>query len=330
MSANIDTMFSAREKPWHELGINIPSEVNAQEAFKLSGLDWKVDVEPLYLQNGFQIESAFAIVRKDKNIPLGITGNRYRPVQNQEMFNIVDKAVGEGLMSFNTAGSLGKGERVWALCRLPGRIGTEIDPIDKFVLITNSHDGTTTLSVLITPIRVVCQNTLNFALKHSKNGLFRSFRHTQSISNRAETGAKQIVELAEAGFESFEAIRKDMTSRPFSDHQMIQTILSLFKPAPDVKKVEDVSPRTLRTWNTMFHLWNKGRGADLTRNTAWGAINAVVEYTDFYRPGKDFTKSIIFGSGANLKSEALQTVMAISNTAKEETSTPFDEIFFNN
>lgn len=331
MSANTQTMFSAREMPWHGQGVNVPNEVDSEEALRLSGLDWEVELQPMFVkrENSYvDVSSAFVIVRKDNDAVLGVTGSRYKPVQNKEVFRILDSVVGEGLLSFHTAGALGNGEKVWALCRLPGNIGTEIDKIEKFILVSNSHDGSKTLSVLITPIRVVCQNTLNFALSHKESNLFKSYKHTLNVSSKAIVGARELIDLAEKGFESFEHLRKDLSSRPFSNTQMVQTILTLLKPK-DIHKVEDLSPRTIRTWKTIYTCWENGRGANLegVKDTAWGAVNAFTEYADWYQPVRDVAGSVLFGSGARLKSEALEKVLSISNSS-ELKSTEFDDIFF--
>ncbi len=172
-----DSMFSVRETPWHGLGavLDRPPTTIA-EAIERSGLGWRVEREPIAIDRGDaatvddwwlprceEISGWWANVRQDTRQVLGIVGERYRIVQNIEAFQFVDQLIGSA-MHFETAGSLHGGRRVWVLARLPEHIEVGGDPVRPYVLLMNSHDGSTAVVAASTPIRVVCQNTLNWGL----------------------------------------------------------------------------------------------------------------------------------------------------------------------
>jgi phage/plasmid-like protein (TIGR03299 family) len=167
-------MFSVREVPWHGLGavLDCPPATIA-EAIERSGLGWQVEREPIAVDRGDaatvdewwlprceEISGYYATVRQDTREVLGIVGERYRIVQNQDAFEFVDQLLGSA-MHFETAGSLHGGRRIWVLARLPEHVEIGGDPVRPYVLLMKSQDGATAVIAATTPVRVVCQNTLN-------------------------------------------------------------------------------------------------------------------------------------------------------------------------
>jgi phage/plasmid-like protein (TIGR03299 family) len=177
MSAGLedsDTMFSVRETPWHGLGAVLDeSPATVAEAIEASGLHWRVAKEPIAIDRGEvpsgdwwqprceEIPGFFATVRQDTREVLGIVGERYRIVQNHEAFAFIDQLLGSSI-HFETAGSLHGGRRVWVLATLPDHVEVGGDDVRPYVLLMNSHDGSTAVVAATTPVRVVCQNTLNW------------------------------------------------------------------------------------------------------------------------------------------------------------------------
>ena len=137
MSANVETMFYTRVTPWHGLGTRVEEAPCAKEALALAGLDWRVVTD------------------------------RYKVVQNEDAFAFTDELLGEGV-SYETAGALQGGRRVWILAKLPQRYIISGDEVTPYLVFMNSHDGTGAIKAAMTPIRVVCQNTLNLALATAK------------------------------------------------------------------------------------------------------------------------------------------------------------------
>jgi len=201
-----DSMFSVRQTPWHGLGavLGRPPASIAQ-AIEASGLGWRVEREPVAVDRGDaatvddlwaprceEIPGYYATVRQDTGAVLGIVGERYRVVQNEEAFEFVDALLGSSL-HFETAGSLGGGRRVWVLATLPDHVVVGGDPVRPYVLLLNSHDGSTAVIAATTPVRVVCQNTQNWGLQRARQRF--SIRHTEQISRRMHE-ARRVLELS--------------------------------------------------------------------------------------------------------------------------------------
>ena len=167
MSANVETMFSVRETPWHGLGRIVMDAPASREALELAGLDWQVESRNIYSGTGSMIPGYRANVRSTDDAVLGVVSDRYRIVQNEEAFQFTDDLLGEGV-TYETAGSLQGGKKVWMLAKLPEKYIIAGDEVTPYLVFFNSHDGSSGVKVAMTPVRVVCQNTLNLALATAK------------------------------------------------------------------------------------------------------------------------------------------------------------------
>lgn len=167
MSANVESMFYVREAPWHGLGIRVESALNSEEALEKSGLNWNVIQRPIMTSIYEPIPGYKANIRDTDNRVLGVVTDRYRVVQNAEAFAFTDALLGEGV-KYETAGSLQNGRKIWLLAKLPDKYIIEGDQIEPYMVFSSSHDGSGSIKVAMTPIRVVCQNTLNIALSTAK------------------------------------------------------------------------------------------------------------------------------------------------------------------
>lgn len=183
MAANIETMFYTREKPWHGLGTMVMEAPESKEALRLAGLDWKVLQEPVYTETKELIQGYKANVRDSDRKVLGVVTDRYKVIQNEEAFAFTDALLGEGVR-YETAGSLQDGRRVWLLARLPREYIIMGDRITPYMVFSNTHDGSGAVKTALTPIRVVCNNTLNLALQSAKRCW--SMVHTGNISGKIE------------------------------------------------------------------------------------------------------------------------------------------------
>ena len=167
------SMFYINEVPWHGLGTRLDKPATAHEAITAARLDWKVVKLPLFAgSKRIPVTDRFAVVRRTGDLiqhtdpVLGVVSHEYTPLQNQQAFQFFDPIVGQNAAIYHTAGALGKGERVWILAQLPGHIRVAGDDItEKYLLLSNSHDGKSSVTIKFTPVRVVCQNTLTLALK---------------------------------------------------------------------------------------------------------------------------------------------------------------------
>ena len=183
MAANVETMFYVREKPWHGLGTNVEEAPTSKEALIAAGLNWNVRSEDIHLRNGEIVEGYKANVRDTDRAVLGVVTDRYRVVQNREAFAFTDALLGEGVR-YETAGSLLGGRKVWMLARMPHEYVIGGERISPYLLFSNAHDGSGPVRVAITPIRVVCNNTLNLALRTARRSW--SLMHKGKIQARLE------------------------------------------------------------------------------------------------------------------------------------------------
>ena len=208
MAANVETMFYTREKPWHGLGTMVAEAPNSKDALRLAGLNWKVLQEPVYTENEELIQGYKANVRDTDRKVLGVVTDRYKVIQNEEAFAFTDTLLGKGVR-YETAGSLQEGRRVWMLARLPREFIIGGERISPYMVFSNTHDGSGAVKTALTPIRVVCNNTLNLALRTAKRSW--SMIHTGDISGKIEE-AKNTLFLANeymtALGQEFENLRK--------------------------------------------------------------------------------------------------------------------------
>ncbi|MDR2024605.1 MAG: DUF945 domain-containing protein [Hungatella sp.] len=183
MAANLESMFYVREVPWHGLGTNVMEAPASEEALTLAGLNWNVMQKAIETEDGISIPGFKANLRDTDEKVLGVVTDRYKVVQNTDAFSFTDGLLGEGV-TYETAGSLQDGRRIWLLARLPQRYIISGDEILPFLVFMNSHDGSSSIKAAMTPIRVVCNNTLNLALSTAKR--YWSTNHTGNISGKME------------------------------------------------------------------------------------------------------------------------------------------------
>jgi phage/plasmid-like protein (TIGR03299 family) len=178
-------MMYVGEVPWHGLGTKLDSPATAREAITAAGLDYDVSLAGLVTVDGIPVPSKKAVIRSDTSDVLGVVGNTYQPIQNADCFSFLDAIVADGDLRYHTAGALRRGEKIWMLAKLPGhiRVRSSGDVTEKYLLLSNSHDGTSCLRVFFTSIRVVCSNTLAMA-DHDGRGEGLSIRHQGNLASK--------------------------------------------------------------------------------------------------------------------------------------------------
>ncbi len=230
MPANVETMFSVRETPWHGLGRIIMDAPASREALELAGLDWQVESRNIYSGTGAMIPGYRANVRSTDDAVLGVVSDRYRIVQNEEAFQFTDDLLGEGV-TYETAGSLQGGKKVWMLARLPRKYLIAGDQVVPYLVIFNSHDGSSGVKVAMTPIRVVCQNTLNLALNTAKRSW--TARHTENVLLRVQD-ARETLQLASNYMVELGNRGEEMAHIDLSDHKVQEFINEFFPISEDL------------------------------------------------------------------------------------------------
>ena len=216
----VSSMFSVREVPWHKKGIVIESAPTSEDAIRLAGLDWRVESQEMFLANGKKIPDTYANVRSSDGTILGTVGNRYKIVQNVDAFAFTDALLGEGVQ-YETAGSLFDGKVIWMLAKLPQKFEILGDKVTPYVVFTNTHDGSGSVKVALTPVRVVCNNTLNAGLKQAKRTW--SARHTGNIDNKLDD-ALETLQLADKYLQSLNDTFEELYKVKTSDAKVVQLV----------------------------------------------------------------------------------------------------------
>lgn len=277
---NIDTMFYTRETPWHGLGTKVGEAPTSEDALHLAELDWRVYQTPaVAVINGeMRNTGSFVNVRDKDDKILGIVSGQYKIVQNKEAFAFTDEIVG-GDVRYETAGSILDGKMVWLLARLP-ETNVLGDRFANYFLFSNSHNGTAAVRATITPVRVVCQNTLNIALKGAKRTW--SFVHKGNIFNHLQE-AKQTLEMAKSYQDEFAKTAERLAVKRYTGEEVKRIIDRLFP----IEDGETLTERRLQNMIRQREQFERALDADDVQNfrgTAWGLLNAISDYAFHAQP----------------------------------------------
>jgi phage/plasmid-like protein (TIGR03299 family) len=309
------SMMYVGATPWHGLGQKLNENPSIKEAIEAAGLNWKVETQNLFLADGTQAPSK-AVVREGKNDILGVVGPGYTPLQNIEAFEFFQDFLDSNQASLHTAGSLRDGKRIWVLAKI-NKSNMEIvkgDEIEKYVLLSNSHDGTMSVRAGFTPIRVVCANTLGMA--HAKRGgsnLIR-LKHTKNLKQNLENVA-EIMNLANQQFEATAEQYRALASSDINQSDLEKYVKLVFV-GPGYEKMEQAGKKPARdVLPKVVELFENGRGAQLpgVRGTYWAAYNAVNEYLG-YAKGNDQQARLDkywFGDSATTNQKALDLALEL-------------------
>jgi len=274
MSANVETMFSARETPWHGLGKIIAEAVSSKEALELAGLDWNVESRPMFIEanNQFlQVPGVIANVRDSDNSVLGTVTSKYKIVQNQDAFSFTDALLGNDV-KYETAGSLNHGKRVWMLAKMPE---TEIlgDKFEQYLVFVNSHDGKGAIQICATPIRVVCQNTANLALKTAKRSW--TTKHMGNMELKMAE-AHRTLELATKYTAALRESAEIFVKQKFTIKQFTTFVETILPTENDDSERQVKNIEFMR--NDLTERFLKAPDLENFRFTKWGVLNAVSDF----------------------------------------------------
>lgn len=278
MAANVETMFYTRTKPWHGLGTMVMEAPTSKAALELAGLDWQVIQKELKTADGISVTGFKANVRNTDEQVLGVVTDRYQIVQNEEAFAFTDALLGEGV-TYETAGSLQNGRRTWILAKLPQRYIISGDEITPYLVFMNSHDGTGAIKAAMTPIRVVCQNTLNLALNTAKRSW--STNHTGDIKGKMEDARYTLLYadkyMAELG-KTIDALNQ----KKLSDRQVYEYIDELFPLVENATEQQKKNMLRLKE-DVKMRYYGAPDLAHVGRN-AYRFVNAVSDFATHSRP----------------------------------------------
>ena len=309
IGANGEVAFaSLREPAWHGLGTVFEEEVNTAQMLELAHLDkWNVRLEDVAVPEGFESDKGYYFVTRtnpfdnEKNDILGVVGERYKVLQNEDLFSFGDNML-DGGGRWEAAGSIKNGRVVFGSIALENSITLDpngrADKIDNYLLINTSHDGSVAIQASITPVRVVCANTLNLALSatRGKNATKQSFkiRHTQTAEGKIAV-AREALGLANQYIDEFSKMANAMIETEITKAQF-DNIVALAYPAP-----EKDAKGSFKKYDAKIDLLNSiyvGQFNDTIAGTAWGAYNALTERLDWHRSARGGSNESILASAS--------------------------------
>ncbi len=322
------SFFSVNEKPWHGLGKIVSDYPSSREAIQYAGLDYSVEKRALFTfdnenQNAnpdydiiipeIKVPNYFATVRTDTETVLGVVGKDYELIQNRDAFTFFDSIVGGEGIQYETAGALGKGERIFITAKLPGyiKVGSE-DLIEKYLFLTTSHDGFGSISAAFTPTRIVCNNTLNAALRNCSNRI--SIRHTTGAKERLES-AHKIMGISNKLTEEMEQIFNQWSKVRVTDPELKKLVRLAMVPNREV--LQDIQKGKENELSTCFKnicdnvftyaMTAPSQQLQTTKGTLFGVYNAVTGYMQNvrrYKSGEAKLKSIMEGNAMTKNQKA--------------------------
>ena len=278
MAANVETMFYVRETPWHGLGTRVLEAPSSQEALRLSGLDWNVIQEPIYTKENERIPSYKANVRDSDRKTLGVVTDRYKVIQNTEAFAFTDALLGEGVR-YETAGSLQDGKRIWLLAHMPHEYIIGGEHISPYLVFTNTHDGSGAVRVAVTPVRVVCSNTLNLALAQAKRSW--SMIHTGNVQGKLEE-AKETLLMAREYMDELGKEFENLRKKELADKKVLDFIEILIPKDENFTPQQKKNVQRLRD-DMKLRYFEAPDLKDVGRN-AYRFINAVSDFATHAEP----------------------------------------------
>lgn len=324
------SFFSVKEKAWHGLGKIVQDYPTSREAIEFAGLNYVVDKYPLFtftsdeaytsalfkdegIDKSIKIPSHFATVRTDNNTVLGVVGKDYEVVQNIDAFSFFDSIVGGEGIQYETAGALGNGERIFITAKLPNyiKVGNN-DLIEQYLFLTTSHDGYGSITAAFTPVRVVCANTLNAALRSHTNAV--KIRHTANAKERLEQ-AHKVMGISNKLSVELEQLFNRWVKVRITDPEVKKLIQLAMIPNKEVLhnlqtgKDDELSTMFKNMCNTVYEyaMTSPTQETETTKGTLFGAYNAVTGYFQnvrTYKNGESKLKSILFGGTAQLRTQA--------------------------
>ncbi len=279
MSAEVETMmFVGRERPWHGLGTMVEEAPDSREALIAAGLDWDVVQRPVFTQDGVKVPGYFANVRQQDGSILGVVTSRYKVVQNRDAFAFTDALLGDGVR-YETAGSLMGGRKTWILAKLPTRYIIQGEQILPYLVFSNTHDGSGAIKIAMTPIRVVCNNTLNLALDTADRNW--SIHHTGDIAAKLED-ARETLFMAEDYMNELGKGFEDLSRKRLTDAAVDEYIKELLPIADDAS--ETTEKNILRLRKDVATRYYDAPDLQGLRKNGYRFINAVSDFATHAAP----------------------------------------------
>lgn len=315
MAHLIDTMAYTGQTPWHGLGNLLPAQQSLDTWLQSAGMDWTIEQSDVMFNvasDALHIRSyrdSKVLFRSDTLEPLSVVSQRYNVVQPHEVLHFYQDLVEIGGFELETAGSLKGGRKLWALARTGQDLKLKgNDLVKSYLLLATSCDGTLCTTAQFTSLRVVCNNTLQMALRNSTGAVKVS--HSTTFDPAI---VKEELGLGLSHWDEFKTQTKALAARPVAPKEALRFFSNLLAQPLDADN-QIIVTRPVQQLHDLYQ--GAGMGSDLasSQNTAWGLVNAVTEYVDHHRRARsqDYRlDSAWFGQGAQLKSQALNQALTL-------------------
>lgn len=326
------SFVTAKEPPWHARGKIVDNVMTSSEAIELANLDYIVDKARLAAifpdgldKKSIYLNNNFVTYRQDTLDTFGIVSDSYAVVQNKDAFAFMDSIVGESRAIYETAGALGNGSTIFITAKLPYYIKIKgNDVIENYLVVSNGHDGKTSLNIFLTPIRVVCQNTLAFATSSAK--MMIKLRHTTNIHDKLED-AMELLHITKTITEENQLIFSELANRKISDEKVANYINNVFLTNDEITILNDkeinikhadfISTRKKNIIYDVNKFYQIGVGQKEIIGSVFGAYNAVTGYLSnvkkYGNDDKKMSNLVLGGSDFNLSSKALSYALELEN-----------------
>ena len=299
--------------PWHGLGTKVEHDLTPGDFQKVAGLDWTVEKQPLTTATGIPIKNKEALVRTSDNSVLDVVGTGWNPVQNSEAFEFFHDYVMAGDMEMHTAGSLKDGQMVWALAKTKESFELfKGDQTDNYFLFTNPHQFGKSINIRMTPIRVVCNNTLTLSLSQDTDKMV-TVNHRKAFDPAM---VKEQMGIAKEKMEQYKSMAAFLGGKRATGDNVIQYFNEVFG-APAKEKEDGVLPFTSRNAKIAMENLNTQPGANFAQGSWWQAFNSVTYMTDHLqgREGDSRLQSAWYGRNRKVKLNALDKALEYAEAA---------------
>jgi phage/plasmid-like protein (TIGR03299 family) len=326
------SFYSLRQAGWHNLGRVVEKPLSDPGILDAAGLNWSADTLPLYTNAMDPVSSHLAVKRSDTSAILGVVGTGYKPLQNAALLDFFRDVAGTADMTIETAGALGAGEVVWALARIPGlTLQKGEDMSQGYMLIRNNHDGQSSVRVVPTMVRVVCQNTLRMAESAEHRSRRANGRNTLSGGYTVRHTSGMVAALADIAdayartmkdYEETRAAFSALTSKPLSSAAFDKLMAAVFaREDGEAEGKRAAAMSKARADKVAAILASPTCNVAGTAGTLWAGLNAITEYVDHdarTRGAADdsdaaqrFASSCFGGEGDKRKATAWEAALAL-------------------
>ena len=309
---------NVRRTPWEVCGVDVEGKVTAEAAIRYAELDKEVELRPMFLQSEHgadgipfiagQVPNNQAVVQIETNKVLGVVGNKYHCIQNRECFNFMDDLVGSDEAKYVRAGSFNDESNIFIVAQLPEKLSVGDDIIDEYLMLTSSHDGSSSIQVSFCPVRLVCTNGMTAIEGKSKVSIRHSGNYREKLAQ-----AREVLGIARTYYKNLEIQFNKMLDTKINEDETQKVIEKLFPGTVQEDGTIKVSSKTQKIRDKVTDLSINGRGNSNISGTNWALYNGVTEYVDHFRStrvrggrNEDEVRltSQLFMSGAKIKQNA--------------------------